>query len=204
MLLLYHHVLRHYDIVNKIYIPLCFYFIADHLAEGHIDLHLHSTMLLLYPSAHPGRGAEACPFTFHYASTLSFGKMPPAAAGEYLHSTMLLLYRVPIREHIATTISFTFHYASTLSRIYFIGQDLHDHLHSTMLLLYPKMPFLYLNPAHIYIPLCFYFIHLHHIPGNGRCIFTFHYASTLSMLFGCRILGFLVFTFHYASTLSVN
>ena len=55
----------------------------------------------------------------------------------------------------------------------------------------------------IYIPLCFYFI------WSGVCSryfrsspFTFHYASTLSLILHIRFNTVCVFTFHYASTLS--
>ena len=34
---------------------------------------------------------------------------------------------------------------------------------------------------HIYIPLCFYFIVVTHSPHNATNVFTFHYASTLSV-----------------------
>ena len=98
----------------------------------------------------------------------------------HLHSTMLLLYLVH-------------------------GTDKIEHitnLHSTMLLLYPNRPVYPLMWSRIYIPLCFYFI-----PGScpqqaDSSWFTFHYASTLSLLPVFRFgIGF-IFTFHYASTLS--
>ena len=99
-----------------IYIPLCFYFIEEgglygrpeaqftfHYAStlsplrpSHIlrILHLHSTMLLLYPLVDVR-------FMLDYI---------------HLHSTMLLLYRTTIYSHISLATWFTFHYASTLSR----------------------------------------------------------------------------------------
>ena len=98
-----------------IYIPLCFYFILTAKDQRDIQqIHLHSTMLLLYPISSP----------------------PQPAGRSYLHSTMLLLYRtrpgrawserriyIPlcfyfIAKQQATRIEdalFTFHYASTLS-----------------------------------------------------------------------------------------
>ena len=102
---------------NRIYIPLCFYFI-----DGLVDL---------------GDGITL--FTFHYASTLSYGNTGPRRYEEL----------------------FTFHYASTLSKsslqvnnlrsqiyiplcFYFIDggestyEEIITNLHSTMLLLYPR------------------------------------------------------------------
>ena len=37
------------NLLIKIYIPLCFYFITTKRAQASMDMHLHSTMLLLYP-----------------------------------------------------------------------------------------------------------------------------------------------------------
>ena len=54
----------------------------------------------------------------------------------------------------------------------------------------------------IYIPLCFYFIR--EINGSDRIdlLFTFHYASTLSVEWRSCLCSASAFTFHYASTLS--
>ena len=97
--------------------------------------HLHSTMLLLYLRFTPIRSVQNT-FTFHYASTLSFGwrgtcghlsiftfhyastlskKIDDAIEKKMnLHSTMLLLYQPYDSEGIMDN-KFTFHYASTLS-----------------------------------------------------------------------------------------
>ena len=209
----------------RIYIPLCFYFIQ--FQSIHIDpglLHLHSTMLLLYPMRNLNRpdtseftfhyastlsekgglcGGPKAKFTFHYASTLS-AQVGIAQVGiAHLHSTMLLLYRYKQRH----------------------CWDKHPHLHSTMLLLYPDVPcpckdrarhlhstmlLLYRRsitawePATltIYIPLCFYFITMRNLNRPDTSEFTFHYASTLSERRKYGICANDPFTFHYASTLS--
>ena len=58
--------------------------------------------------------------------------------------------------------------------------------------------------ATIYIPLCFYFISgLLRLRLSCR-IFTFHYASTLSLHLFFQLLDPKRFTFHYASTLSIT
>ena len=55
------------------------------------------------------------------------------------------------------------------------------HLHSTMLLLY-LLWLLHRDPGiRIYIPLCFYFIGADDGHKCASVIFTFHYASTLSV-----------------------
>ena len=54
----------------------------------------------------------------------------------------------------------------------------------------------------IYIPLCFYFIVERLYFQCPKIVFTFHYASTLSVLFFTQIKNVSKFTFHYASTLS--
>ena len=101
----------------SIYIPLCCYFIEFGQWLEQEGLHLHSTMLLLYPGDWT-RSWDRAPFTFHYASTLSvfwrpdrmyiytiyiplcFYFIKSLENGEInprknLHSTMLLLYRLP-------------------------------------------------------------------------------------------------------------
>ena len=123
-------------------------------------LHLHSTMLLLYPR-------------------VSF---PYNERDFYLHSTMLLLYHTARCHNCPHNRKFTFHYASTLSCFlfqissyicfiyiplcfYFIAWHYpvliynDSHLHSTMLLLYPvTVNGIEARTVKIYIPLCFYFI----------------------------------------------
>ena len=100
---------------------------------------------------------------------------------------------------------FTFHYASTLSHvIYYILCNLFN-LHSTMLLLYHITDRVWMILfIHIYIPLCFYFIHCSLWPHTIRVRFTFHYASTLSKVSEMWQRTRYKFTFHYASTLSLT
>ena len=56
----------------------------------------------------------------------------------------------------------------------------------------------------IYIPLCFYFIGVLAPSALIAKIFTFHYASTLSVHLLQKSLRGNLFTFHYASTLSIQ
>ena len=164
-----------------IYIPLCFYFIAESTkgSQGERD-HLHSIMLLLYLIA------DLCMTnlnvsTFHYASTLSRQVIFSKVLIIYLHSIMLLLYRewgltdtqyvcdlhsimlllypgYPLARLLFVSPS-TFHYASTLSNLVWTG---------------------HICRSRIYIPLCFYFIFPAHTGWSPACPSTFHYASTLS------------------------
>ena len=98
------------------------------------------------------------------------------------------------------------------------------YLHSTMLLLYQVIhTFHNKHNILIYIPLCFYFIFNALVNGASGLVFTFHYASTLSLtifrhreqtlhlhstmllLYQRRTVSdhiWPLFTFHYASTLS--
>ena len=122
---------------NRIYIPLCFYFITTRTHSQKASWsNLHSTMLLLYQTP-----VGFTPFV-----------------SMYLHSTMLLLYHVVLAPCAFSANIFTFHYASTLSSaflssfcnfqiiyiplcFYFIyapdrTHNKNTYLHSTMLLLY--------------------------------------------------------------------
>ena len=72
MLLLYLEQPDEMGAYDRIYIPLCFYFIAWPQVYGMIEkLNLHSTMLLLYPLSVIHHNLVPPLFTFHYASTLS-------------------------------------------------------------------------------------------------------------------------------------
>ena len=144
-----------------IYIPLCFYFIAR-VCDGQM---------------------AGSTFTFHYASTLSSrlsgsisiliiyiplcfyfirgSSHMTQTSYLNLHSTMLLLYLKSALK-IATSVAYLH---STMLLLYLTVRVSHPfqflHLHSTMLLLYRftlpgREGYLLL----IYIPLCFYFIHL--------------------------------------------
>ena len=75
---------------------------------------------------------------------------------------------------------FTFHYASTLSVSGGLNGVQHAlYLHSTMLLLYLPKHLLPRGSAHIYIPLCFYFIERRKI----RYARTIHLHSTMLLLY---------------------
>ena len=94
-----------------------------------------------------------------------------------------------------------------------------------MLLLYPVLIFLISRFINLYIPLCFYYIvsankirHLLHHPLHSTMLllypncckvrivnvygFTFHYASTISIIPQPQTKPVAHFTFHYASTIS--
>ena len=147
--------------VEKIYIPLCFYFIEDKAIENEVHNYLHSTMLLLYPE-YPVSYSPVSTFTFHYASTLS--KMRKAGwkvTRLYLHSTMLLLYLCCSMRFLPRWmiyIPLCFYFIKKTGLIFPSGIT---NLHSTMLLLYRFSP----RAERILWP-----------------TFTFHYASTLSRL----------------------
>ena len=120
-------------------------------------IHLHSTMLLLYPGSN------------HRISWMHL----------HLHSTMLLLYLngftgitpafliyIPLCFYFISGCAlssrpyapFTFHYASTLSKWLYRNHARLLDLHSTMLLLYLRLRAFISSLCSIYIPLCFYFI----------------------------------------------
>ena len=116
---------------------------------------------------------------------------------------MLLLY--PLRFWSARiSCLFTFHYASTLS---ISARVLQGHT-----LIYIPLCFYFIGDAgvvckvydFIYIPLCFYFIVSVKHMDELSFLFTFHYASTLSVHLLQKSLRGNLFTFHYASTLSIQ
>ena len=121
-----------------------------------------------------------------------------------LHSIMLLLYPIssPSVKHSGK--SFTFHYASTLSSLLSCLIRSLLTLHSIMLLLYREGEILLRIRYTLYIPLCFYFIEEPFYFFYLSPIFTFHYASTLSLGTAFCVLTSIFFTFHYASTLSIR
>ena len=220
MLLLYPPWWTNIFLLPWIYIPLCFYFIRDSHASGtdvpaftfHYastlspapqtgscrNSNLHSTMLLLYPS----EGAQAGPLTLYLHSTMLLLYLQSTseitAEAPNLHSTMLLLYLRSYGQIRQGGVVFTFHYASTLSLTEYITSVWNADLHSTMLLLYPldcpgaeplknnlhsTMLLLYLGPAFRACPLS---------------VFTFHYASTLSIQ---KIYSFLDFFYLHSTML---
>ena len=142
-----------------IYIPLCFYFISAEVQGTNTLRQIYIPLCFYFIVELDGTCGFAIWFTFHYASTLS------NSAHGYPES----LYR------------FTFHYASTLSRkMAWLGNWLW-HLHSTMLLLYLEPVQIQIQIVVIYIPLCFYFICIPPFYCWYQLLFTFHYASTLSL-----------------------
>ena len=162
-----------------LYIPLCFYFIAEaehfHVSAPISTFHYASTLSL----SGGRRPVPSSPSTFHYASTLSLLKLDPTNTQLSLHSIMLLLYLVRHTSALDIIIlyiplcfyfisssssspqsssSSTFHYASTLSVQCVLQFGDTGALHSIMLLLYPDST----------------------SPTSAEKSSTFHYASTLS------------------------
>ena len=123
--------------VGIIYIPLCFYFIAEPPPHRTDRGAIYIPLCFYFIPASGCMFAFQGIFTFHYASTLSFFSVIIICKVLDLHSTMLLLYRyylIPLYHHYL-------------------------HLHSTMLLLYlADRPGGRPDRDPIYIPLCFYFI----------------------------------------------
>ena len=106
---------------------------------------------------------------------------------------------------ILKSTNFTFHYASTISLASPSNTMSVSSLHSTMLLLYLiGLRDKETGREYLYIPLCFYYIITPKKPPIKESIFTFHYASTISLCSFLSICNLFPFTFHYASTISVN
>ena len=182
MLLLYQNSHQLSRTQTAIYIPLCFYFIKIAAANS----------------------ISGYSFTFHYASTLSRLQLQIASADTHLHSTMLLLYHYPWKDSSYGEPEFTFHYASTLSSwmmlatamttkfTFHYASTLSGSLRRSLLssLIYIPLCFYFISSAAhaaifffpIYIPLCFYFILTKSTKSSCNCLFTFHYASTLSLI----------------------
>ena len=102
---------------------------------------------------------ESYVFTFHYASTLSDSSFMQSFFQSHLHSTMLLLYLKGWPDHW----NWKAYLHSTMLLLYLKQIDyisaVEQNLHSTMLLLYHRI-----NQA-----------------LWRKYLFTFHYASTLSL-----------------------
>ena len=144
-------------------------------------LHLHSTMLLLYPSESNFNVTMLFWFTFHYASTLSCPTVPSTNCRNSIYIPLCFYFIHDLRHVIVQAISeFTFHYASTLSGHPRKITRAPTNLHSTMLLLYPLLAWRGIRRSEK---------------------FTFHYASTLSSIFGqkrCfRILIYIPLCFYF-------
>ena len=97
-------------------------------------------------------------FTFHYASTLSHIIAFCETFRKILYIPLCFYFIELTFVFNQITLDFTFHYASTLSRRRNTTTDSIHSLHSIMLLLYRRTVLLLLSVAHLYIPLCFYFI----------------------------------------------
>ena len=143
-----------------IYIPLCFYFIGNRhpLWPGWTQFTFHYASTL---SDHfQQKPIYDNTFTFHYASTLSKRRPPPATVIEPIYIPLCFYFIL-------------FDSCST--------SFLMIYLHSIMLLLYLTVWSLMRLELQIYIPLCFYFISIEEFHFSEESLFTFHYASTLSI-----------------------
>ena len=181
MLLLYRIVLTEDGKIDKIYIPLCFYFIvclccydcAGYLIYIPLCFYFIITKIrtemcvtqFTFHYASTLSGIQRCHqiydpiFTFHYASTLSEADPPALQPHIIIYIPLCFYFISEYWPYSIATIRFTFHYASTLSHdLWAPAEPVSHHLHSTMLLLYPAQA---ANEA-------------------AEAIFTFHYASTLS------------------------
>ena len=144
-----------FNLDTVIYIPLCFY---------------------LY-SACVSQTMSVSSFTFHYASTYTWGNIAATDICAHLHSTMLLLIHLH-RSHPCKSDKI---YIPLCFYLYFESDKIVNtklDLHSTMLLLI--LALLYVR--------------------NQDLSFTFHYASTYTDNAKKKIIPFINFTFHYAST----
>ena len=165
----------------RIYIPLCFYFIAA-IPLWTIPMYFIYIPLCFYFIGRQAKSFYCCnhiyiPLCFYFIRTFP------------IDSAELKNIYIPL----------CFYFIRSRRWWHYIHQW---YLHSTMLLLYPCDLVHWLYALSIYIPLCFYFITIVLIRLSRAVAFTFHYASTLSS--GATSLRRMTnrFTFHYASTLS--
>ena len=143
-----------------LYIPLCFYYIDYLYAKDKNKLN----------------------FTFHYASTISRLSIAVGLHRTTLHSTMLLLYHFHVCFHSAMLylyIPLCFYYILLPAGVVYTT---YVTLHSTMLLLYLDSYCRFRLPSVLYIPLCFYYISTLPPAVTNNATFTFHYASTISVV----------------------
>ena len=233
MLLLYQSRNAREGVRERIYIPLCFYFIIPatfhnrttasftfHYASTlskpifpfpSFDVHLHSTMLLLYL---PGRWLRLSLYADLHSTMLLLYLCPPSAISNCLwiyiplcfyfipfryifvvspsnlHSTMLLLYRYEWE----TSVYNVSNLHSTMLLLYLtFGQSRCFrvfHLHSTMLLLY-RGGIVYKKFAELYLHSTMLLLYLKQTGSKMtfKKKFTFHYASTLSFFPPLRSVG---------------
>ena len=211
--------------LNRIYIPLCFYFIPRGIDQAGVGILIYIPLCFYFigrsKTGKRWRIKIYIPLCFYF---IIDPKHFSGVLHSYLHSTMLLLYR--LTENIWIFGDANLH--STMLLLYRATQNSTSqytiYLHSTMLLLYQSGGPGWWAADPIYIPLCFYFIPFDKIIRNPLSVFTFHYASTLSeyaprlrvilpylhstmlLLYpsdcSCKGSWNWKFTFHYASTLS--
>ena len=120
-----------------IYIPLCFYFIGRQAKSFYCCNHIYIPLCFYFIRTFPIDSAELkniyIPLCFYFIRSRRWWHY---IHQWYLHSTMLLLYPIVLVSASVLFLSFTFHYASTLSLLYNLNLKGIIDLHSTMLLLY--------------------------------------------------------------------
>ena len=169
----------------SIYIPLCFYFIRPvHTKEAQEKVHLHSTMLLLYPrKTNPDKPCKILiyiPLCFYFIAGVN--DLINSGINIYIP---LCFYFIPVSsssiqhsKHIYIPLCFYF-----IQPLQPLPRSTDTHLHSTMLLLYP-------NPAFSF---CCRSTHLHSTmlllyPFFARTFVLFfkNLHSTMLLLYHCR------------------
>ena len=149
------------------------------LFPRHVQIDLHSTMLLLYRWKRfcgESQSAIYIPLCFYFIKECM---MAYDGSVQHLHSTMLLLY--PYRSACMRRFSmiFTFHYASTLSgnryENFLLGFLFTFHYASTLSGRTGRNN----SNSQIYIPLCFYFIQS--LSDEDRTLLNLH--STMLLLY---------------------
>ena len=163
-----------------IYIPLCFYFIRRVI---YLDVRwpiIYIPLCFYFINKAALYKDRSCPFTFHYASTLSMMRPDLVWTDTHLHSTMLLLYRNRTDRKGSADfiyIPLCFYFISFITSLpsralqiyiplcfYFIVYSRKSRV--PFYLIYIPLCFYFIAPSMqgilhstlIYIPLCFYFI----------------------------------------------
>ena len=143
----------------QIYIPLCFYFIVVAICSLIGTLDLHSTMLLLYPD--PAARVPTAVFIY-IPLCFYFIKTGRCRTGKRIFIYIPLCFYFIIQGNVVHVCE--------------------NNLHSTMLLLYPLLPKAPLFPD-LYLHSTMLLLYRTEACAalNELTLFTFHYASTLSV-----------------------
>ena len=195
----------YYPIAESIYIPLCFYFIGKKPDYRTTVKTIYIPLCFYFILIRCSQRRQTTLFTFHYASTLSSCRCYKEFwIRIYIPLCFYFILRFAIVKELMKP--FTFHYASTLSGVptsslslsihiyiplcfYFIRIGLLSvavcklHLHSTMLLLYRwSRRWKRLNLQNLHSTMLLLYRDWGWFSVLVYKWFTFHYASTLSIL----------------------